>query len=104
MPALPKGSTFPIATNFAGSLVLSSISNAIDALATTAVPHTLVDGDIVEVLSGWTRVNRRIYKIDMIDATTFKLLGLDSTNTGLYPPGSSLGSIRKITEWTAIPK
>ncbi|WP_375577104.1 phage tail tube protein [Paracidovorax oryzae] len=103
MAQLPKGATFSIATGFDNAVPVTAISNASEAIV-TATGHGLQDGDIIELLTGWTKLNRRIFKVDQLSTTTFALVGVDTSSTASFPPGSSVGSFRKITAWTQVPK
>ena len=103
MAQLPKGATFAIATGFGPSIVVSDISNAAEGVVTSA-SHGLADGDIIELTTGWTKLNRRIFKVDQLSATTFGLVSIDTLSTASFPPGSSARSFRKITAWTQVPK
>lgn len=98
--SLPNGIVLAIATAYAASLTVSAASNASPAVLT--VTNTLAIGDYVEVTSGWSRINGRIFRLSAVSGTTATLEGLDTTSTTLYPAGSGIGSIRKINTWTQI--
>lgn len=98
---LPNGSIFAIAAAMAAVTPVTVLSNANPAEATAAA-HTLVDGDIVEIVSGWTRLDGRIGRVDGAAAGTFDLEGYDTTNVGLYPAGAGVGSVRKVSTWQEI--
>lgn len=103
MAQLPKGATFSIATGFGSPINVTDISNASEAVV-TAAGHGLIDGDMVELLTGWTSLNRRVFKVDQLSATTFALVGVSTVSTASFPPGSGAGTFRKVTNWTQIPK
>lgn len=105
MAALPKGSTFSIATGFGSSIVINEISNAAEAVVTSP-GHGLTTGDIIELTSAFTRLNRRFYRVTQLTAGTFKLDTIDTQAIALYPNGTGqgAGSFRKVTGWTQIPK
>lgn len=103
MAQLPKGATFSIATGFDNAVPITAISNAGEAIV-TAAGHGLQDGDVIELLTGWTKLNRRIFKVDQLSTTTFALVGVDTSSTASFPTGSSAGSFRKITTWIQVPK
>lgn len=98
--SLPNGIVLALATAYAASLTVTAASNASPAVLT--VTNTLSIGDYVEVTSGWSRVNGRIFRLSAVSGTTATLEGLDTTSTTLYPAGSGIGSIRKINTWTQI--
>lgn len=105
MAQLPKGSTFAIATTFAAAVVVNSISNAAEAVV-TAPAHGLTTGDIIELSTSFTRLNRRFFRVTQLSASTFSLDTIDTQNVALYPTGTGqgAGSFRKVTAWTQIPR
>ena len=103
MPSLPKGSTYAIPTTFGSPITVTAVTNATDAVC-TAVGHGLVDGDIVEFSSGWSKANRRVFKVDQLTVDTFALSGCDSSNTALFPAGSGVGTVKKLSDWVQVQK
>lgn len=103
MAQLPKGATFAIATAFGSAVVVTAISNANPAVV-TASAHGLSTGDIIELTSGFTKLNRRIFRVTQTSASTFSLDNIDTSNVALYPAGSGAGSFRKVNTWTQVPK
>ena len=103
MASLPKGSTYAIPSTFGAPITVTNVTNASSAVC-TAVGHGLLDGDVVEFSSGWSKVNRRIFKVDQLTADTFALVDCDSSNIPLFPAGSGVGSVKKLSGWTQIPK
>lgn len=99
--SLPNGVVLALATAYASSQVVSAVSSASEAVA-TATGHTLVNGDLVEFTSGWSKANGRIFRVKGVATNTFTLEGLDTTSANLFPAGSGAGSVRKITGWTQI--
>lgn len=105
MAQVPTGTTFHIASAYAAPLPTTSVSNASEAVVLMASTTGLANGDIVEVTSGWGRINRRNYKLKNVVAnTSVTLEGCDTSSTSLYPtPGSNgAGSMRKVTTFTQI--
>lgn len=98
---LPNGSIFAIAAAYAVATTVTALSNANPPVA-SAVGHTLVDGDIVEITSGWTRLDGRMGRVDASAADSFSLEGYNTTNTGVYPAGTGAGSVRKVSTWQEI--
>ena len=101
MAQVPTGTTFFIASTFASPKTTTAVSNATEAVVTSAA-HGFANGDIVEITSGWGRINRRIFRIKGVATDTFTLEGQDTTNTTFFPTGSGAGSVRKVTNWTQI--
>lgn len=77
------------------------MTNASEAVVTSAA-HGYSNGDIVEMTSGWGRLNRRVFRIKSVATDTFALEGADTTNTTFFPVGTGVGSVRKITTFTQI--
>jgi len=98
---LPNGSIFSIAAAYGTARAVTALSNASPAKA-TAAGHTLADGDIIEVTSGWTRLDGRIACADGVTTGTFDLKGYDTTDTGIYPAGTGSGTVRKVSTWQEI--
>lgn len=101
MAQVPTGSTFFIASTFAASKNTTVVTNASEAVVTVTT-HGYTNGDIVEITSGWGRLNRRNFRIKSVTTDTFVLEGADTSSTSFYPVGTGLGSVRKITAFTQI--
>ena len=101
MAQVPTGSTFFIASAFAASKTTTIVTNASEAVVTSA-GHGYSNGDIVEMTSGWGRLNRRDFRIKSVATDTFVLEGADTSSTTFYPVGTGVGSVRKISTFTQI--
>lgn len=74
---------------------ISDISQANPAVATTSVDHGLLDGDVINIsgVVGMTEVNLGAdpelnpFTVDNVTATTFELVGIDSTSFTEYDSG-----------------
>lgn len=102
MAQVPTGTTFFIASAFGSAVTVSSVTNASEAVVTTSAAHGYANGDIVEVTSGWGRLNKRAFRIKAVTSTAMTLEGMDTTNTTYFPAGSGIGSVRKATTFTQI--
>lgn len=91
-----------VADTYGSAITVSALSNASQAVATAAA-HGLVNGDFVEITSGWPRLDGRIVRVADAATGTFELEGIDTTDTNLYPAGEGIGTVRKITAWATIP-
>lgn len=98
---LPNGSTFDLASTYGSAITVSAITNANPAVV-TATAHGLADGDIIELTSGWTALNGRLFRIANSDTNTFELEDIDTTNTARFPAAGGAGSAREITALTAV--
>lgn len=101
MAQVPTGATFYIASTFASSKTTTVVTNASEAVV-TCTAHGYSNGDIVEMTSGWGRLNRRAVRIKSVATDTFTLEGIDTTNTQFFPAGIGVGSVRKATAFTQI--
>lgn len=99
--SLPNGAVVSIASSYAAPAAVSAITNANPAVA-TATAHGLADGDIVEVTSGWSRLNSRVARVANVTTNSFELEGINTTSANLYPTGGGAGSVRKIGTWQQI--
>lgn len=99
--SLPNGALIAIASGYGGALSVTILTNANPAVATSTA-HGLVNGDFVEVTSGWSRLTDKVVRVSGVTANTFNLEAIDSTLTSIYPAGTGLGSVRKVTGYTQL--
>ncbi|RZL39226.1 MAG: phage tail protein [Rubrivivax sp.] len=99
--SLPNGSTVFIASGYGSALPVTILTNASPAVATSAA-HGLTNGDFVEVSSGWGRLDQKVCRVTGVTTNTFNLESIDTTSTTIYPAGSGIGSVRKITGYTQL--
>ena len=101
MAQVPTGTLFFIASAYATPKTVTIVSNATEAVVTSAA-HGYANGDVVEITSGWGRINRRVYEIGAVTTDTFKLVAQDTTNLTFFPVGLGVGTVRKITAFQQI--
>lgn len=101
--SLPEGSSQQFSNTLAAAKTITAITNANPAVA-TCTAHGYTTDDEIMLSSGWEDATDSVYKIESVDANSFKILGLDSTNTSFFPTGSGGGSAQKLSAWTAIPQ
>lgn len=101
MAQVPTGTTFFIASAYGSAKTTTVVTNASEAVVTSA-SHGYSNGDVVEVTSGWGRLNKRVFRIKSVTTDTFVLEGADTTNTTFFPSGSGLGTVRKVTTFTQV--
>ena len=99
----PEGSSQQFSQTFASAKTISAVTNANPAVATSTA-HGYVNGDEVLITSGWEDATDSVYKIEVVDANSFKILGLDTSNIGFFPAGTGAGTAQKISGWTSIPQ
>jgi hypothetical protein len=87
----PNGAVFGISTAIAAAIAATAVSNANPAVAT--VPTGSVDeGDVLVMLSAWADANNTAVQAGEVTAgasDTVKLLGFDSTDTGVFEAGKA---------------
>ena len=101
--SLPEGSSQQFSNTLASAKTVTAITNANPAVA-TCTGHGYTTGDEIMLSSGWEDATDSVYKIEAVDANSFKILGLDTTNTSFFPTGSGGGTAQKLSAWTAIPQ
>lgn len=101
MAQVPTGSLFFIATAFGGALTVTGISNASEAVVTSAA-HGLANGDVVEMRSAWGRLEKRAFRVKTVAANTFVLEGADTSNLTFFPAGGGTGSARKVATFVQL--
>lgn len=101
MAQVPTGTTFFIASAYATAKTTTIVTNAAEAVVTSA-SHGYSNGDIVEMTSGWGRLNKRTFRIKSVATDTFVLEGADTSSTTYFPAGTGVGTVRKISTFTQI--
>ena len=99
----PEGSSQQFSKTFAAAKTIAAISNANPAVA-TSTGHGYVSGDEILLTSGWEDATDTVFKVEVVDANSFRILGLDSSNSNFFPSGGGAGSAQKISGWTSIPQ
>lgn len=99
---LPNGSSLQLQKSLAAALPFTALSNATEGVA-TVVGATLKAGDIV-VISTSTSTNLALQPliVKSATATAITFLNFDTTDTSLYPVGTS-GTIQKVETWVDLP-
>lgn len=102
--SLPNGATLKLAASYGTAKPITAITNANPAVA-SAVAHGFLAGAILEVTSGWPKLNGRAVRVGAAPATdTFKLENVDSSDATLYPTASAPGSARAVLTWVDLPQ
>ncbi|WP_409321380.1 phage tail protein [Pseudomonas monteilii] len=100
---LPNGSVLEIASVLAAAVAFTALTNAAPPVA-SAAGHTIKNGDVLVVSSGWSLINDRAVRAASVAADKFSLAGLNTTNTDKYTAGAGLGSLIPVTNWAQISK
>lgn len=99
---LAPGTAVAIASTYGTAINMTAVSNASEAVATLAAAHGVVIGDILEITSGWPKLNGRVVRVSAVATNDVTLEDVDTSSTTQYPAGSGTGTVRKITAWTSI--
>ncbi|MBV2160246.1 phage tail protein [Achromobacter denitrificans] len=99
--SLPNGVILSLATAYGLSKPITAITNANPGVASSAA-HGLANGALVEVKSGWQKINERIVRVADAAAGAFSLEGMNTSSQIQFPPGTGIGSVREITAFTQI--
>lgn len=99
--SLPNGALVAIASGYGSVLTMSVLTNASPAVATVTA-HGFSNGDFVEINSGWSRLDQKVVRITGVTANTFNLENIDTTLTSIYPSGTGIGTVRRITGYTQL--
>lgn len=100
---LPNGSTIDVAATYTDKKEIT-ISNANPAVVTSTA-HGLNDNDIILIEGlGWTKLNNRTFRINEVDANTFELENVDTTDITRYPTGAGTGSCKGVLTFLQIPQ
>lgn len=100
---LPNGSVLEIASVLATAVAFTALTNAAPPVA-TAAGHSIKNGDVLVVSSGWSLINDRAVRAASVATDKFSMAGLDTTNTDKYTAGAGVGSVIPVTSWAQISK
>lgn len=99
----PEGSSIQFSNTLASAKTITAVSNANPAVL-TCTAHGYTTGDEVLFTSGWEDATDTVYKVTVIDANSFSLQGLNTSNTSYYPAGSGTGTTQELSAWSAVPQ
>jgi Phage tail tube protein, TTP len=99
---LPNGAIISMAATYGITSPLSAFSNANPAVATLGAGHTLVNGDVFELTTGWSRINSQICRALSVATNDVTVEGLNTLDQNAFVPGSGTGSVREILTWQEI--
>jgi hypothetical protein len=85
------GTTFAVVTAWGAANALTSISKANPAVVTDT-GHAIPDGSVVKISGavGMEEINDQLAVVEVVDANSYSLIGIDSTNYGTYVSGGSV--------------
>jgi hypothetical protein len=99
---LPNGTIISIASGYGTTKNMTAVTNASEGVATLESSHGVVEGNVIEVTSGWARLNQRIVRAGTVSTNDVVLEDINTTNTTRYPTGSGTGTVREISGWTQV--
>lgn len=100
--SLPNGAIIEIASGYGAAKTMSAISNASTGVATLEASHGVIEGDYMEVTSGWSRLTNKIIRAGTVSTNDVQLEGQNTSSTTRFPAGSGTGSVREISGWTQL--
>lgn len=101
MARTPSGTISSVATAFGTAKTVTAVTNAAEAVVSSTA-HGFSNGDIVEITSGWARLNKRAWRVKSVTTDAFTLEQADTSNVNLYPSGAGVGTVRKATTWVQL--
>jgi hypothetical protein len=99
---LSTGTALAIAQTYGTAVTMTALTNAAEAVATLGAGHGVVVGDFLEVSSGWDRLNGRIVRVKTVVTNDITFEAINTTSVSLYPAGTGVGTIRRITAWQPL--
>jgi hypothetical protein len=99
---LAPGTAVAIASGYGSAKSMTALTNAANAVATLEASHGVAVGNILELTSGWPKADKRVMRASAVSTNDVTIEGLDTSSTTQYPPGSGVGSVRRITAWTSL--
>lgn len=101
--AFPEGSKFFFSDTFGTAKTITAMTNDDPAEATSAA-HGLTNGDEILLISDWEDASDSVFKISNVSTDTFKIDGLNTSDTNWFAPGSGKGTAQKVSAWVEIPQ
>lgn len=102
---LSTGTTISIASTYGASKTFESITNASEAVASFSTDPSLAANDIIEVTSGWGRLDKRVVRVKSVSGAGPYLVTFESVNTtdtDDYPASGGAGTVREISAWAEV--
>ena len=100
--SVPNGSIVALASGYGAEKAMSAITNANPAKATLEALHGIIQGDYLEVTSGWARLTDKVVRAGAVDVNDVELAGIDTSIAGIYPAAGGAGTVREINGWTQL--
>lgn len=95
------GMTVAVASTYGPSVDMTALTNATQAVATLAVGHAVVAGDILEITSGWQNMPQ-VVRVVTVATNDVTLEGVNTVSLTAFPAGAGAGTVRRITAWQTV--
>lgn len=102
---LSTGTTISIASTYGAAKTFSAASNAAECELSFAADPSLSANDIVEITSGWGRMDKRLVRVKSVSGAgpyLAVLESVDTSDTDDYPALGGAGSVREVTAWAEV--
>ena len=102
--AIPNGSRVNVAKAYLAPIVFTAASNATECELTVASAAGILAGDVVQVSSGWLKLDNMVLRVKSVTSNKIVLEAFDTTDTKKFPAGTGAGTLRKIDSWITMPQ
>jgi hypothetical protein len=102
--AIPNGSRVNVAKAYQAPITFTAASNATECELTVASAAGILAGDVVQVSSGWLKLDNMVLRVKSVTSTKIVLEAFDTTDTTKFPAGTGAGTLRKIDSWITMPQ
>ncbi|HAS1807629.1 TPA: phage tail protein, partial [Enterobacter hormaechei subsp. xiangfangensis] len=102
--AIPNGSRVNVAKAYQAPITFTAASNATECELTVASASGILAGDVVQVSSGWLKLDNMVLRVKSVTSNKIVLEAFDTTDTTKFPAGTGAGTLRKIDSWITMPQ
>jgi hypothetical protein len=93
-----------VAKAYQAAITFTAASNATECELTVASAAGILAGDVVQVSSGWLKLDNMVLRVKSVTGTKIVLEAFDTTDTTKFPAGTGAGTLRKIDSWITMPQ
>jgi len=93
-----------VAKAYLAPIVFTAASNATECELTVASAAGILPGDVVQVSSGWLKLDNMVLRVKSVTGTKIVLEAFETTDTKKFPAGTGAGTLRKIDSWITMPQ
>ncbi|HED3067121.1 TPA: phage tail protein [Kluyvera ascorbata] len=102
--AIPNGSRVNVAKAYLAPIIFTAASNAAECELTVASADGIAAGDVIQVNSGWLRLDNMVLRVKSVSGTKVVLEGFNTSDTNKFTAGTGAGTLRKIDSWITMPQ